>query len=52
MKNRSNSPIILLSATPMFDKPIELSLTLNLLDLKENIPVGKMFENVKTLYFR
>ena len=45
-KNRKNNPIVLLSATPMFDKPIELSLTLNLLDLKESIPVGKMFENL------
>lgn len=45
-KNRNNSPIILLSATPMFDKPIELSLTLNLLNLNEFIPVGKMFENL------
>lgn len=45
-KNRSNNPIVLLSATPMFDKPIELSLTLNLLDLQEKIPIGKMFENL------
>lgn len=34
------SRIILLSATPMFDKPSEIALTLNLLKLEKPIPVG------------
>ena len=45
LKNIHNTPIILLSATPMFDKPIELALTLNLLKLREPIPIGKDFYN-------
>lgn len=43
-----NSPdelkIILLSATPIFDKPIELGLTFNLLKPKEELPI-KEFNN-------
>lgn len=35
--------IVLLSATPMFDKPSELALTLNLLRLPKEIPTGKEF---------
>ena len=35
--------IILLSATPMFDKPNELALTLNLLRLPKEIPTAKEF---------
>lgn len=35
--------IILLSATPMFDKPSELALTLNLLRLPKPMPTGKEF---------
>jgi superfamily II DNA or RNA helicase len=35
--------IILLSATPMFDKPVEIALTLNLLKPKIEIPVGLNF---------
>ena len=36
--------IILLSATPMFDKPVEIALTLNLLKDKNNkIPIGNNF---------
>jgi hypothetical protein len=35
--------IILLSATPMFDKPSELALTLNLLRLPKEMPTGKEF---------
>ena len=35
--------IVLLSATPMFDKPVEIALTLNLLKPKENIPIGNEF---------
>ena len=36
--------IVLLSATPMFDRPHEIALTMNLLKLKEEFPVGKEFE--------
>jgi superfamily II DNA or RNA helicase len=35
--------IVLLSATPMFDKPSELALTLNLLRLPKELPTGKEF---------
>tara|TARA_B100001248_G_scaffold262094_1_gene256037 strand:- start:477 stop:2177 length:1701 start_codon:yes stop_codon:yes gene_type:complete len=45
LKNANICPIILLSATPMFDKPIELALTLNLLHLKEEIPIGRSFSS-------
>ena len=43
LKNVKDIPIVLLSATPMFDKPVEIALTLNLLKLKEEFPVGKDF---------
>lgn len=36
--------IVLLSATPMFDKPHELALTMNLLRLKKELPVGREFD--------
>jgi hypothetical protein len=43
-----NSPkdlrVILLSATPMFDKPHELALTINLLRPKQEIPIGRDFD--------
>ena len=35
--------IVLLSATPMFDKPVEIALTLNLLKLKNPLPIGLDF---------
>lgn len=35
---------ILLSATPMFDKPLEIALTLNLLRLPKPMPIGTEFE--------
>ena len=35
--------IILLSATPMFNKPEEIALTLNLLKLKKDLPTGDDF---------
>lgn len=38
--------IMLLSATPMFDKPEEIALTLNLLKLKHDIPVGSNFNSM------
>ena len=44
-KSDDKTKIVLLSATPMFDKPVEIALTLNLLKLKEDIPVGTEFNN-------
>ena len=43
-KSPSSLRIVLLSATPMFDKPHEIGLTMNLLKLKEEFPIGKEFE--------
>ena len=42
-KSDSKTKIVLLSATPMFDKPVELALTMNLLKLKKEIPIGNVF---------
>jgi SNF2 family DNA or RNA helicase len=39
-----NSKIFLLSATPMFDTPMEIALTLNLLRPKTLFPIGDDFE--------
>lgn len=36
--------VVLLSATPMFDKPNELALTMNLLRIPKELPVGKEFD--------
>lgn len=36
--------IVLLSATPMFDKPVEIALTLNLLRIPYELPTGREFE--------
>jgi hypothetical protein len=45
-----NSPqelrVILLSATPMFDKPNEIALTLNLLRLPTLLPIGNSFDKM------
>ena len=41
----SNIRIVLLSATPMFDKPQEIALTMNLLKLKKELPTGIDFNN-------
>jgi superfamily II DNA or RNA helicase len=38
--------LVLLSATPMFDKPSELALTLNLMRLPKPMPTGKEFNKV------
>ena len=35
--------VVLLTATPMFDKPMELALTMNLLKLPKPIPIGTQF---------
>ena len=46
----ANLRIVLLSATPMFDKPIEIALTMNVLRIPIEFPTGnefyKMFTNV------
>lgn len=44
-KSGDDLRIVLLSATPMFDKPIEIALTLNLLNPSPEIPIGADFEN-------
>lgn len=36
--------IVLLSATPMFDKPAEIALTMNLLKIPHELPVGANFD--------
>ena len=38
--------VILLSATPMFDKPVEVALTMNLLRIPYEFPTGKEFESI------
>ena len=45
-QSAKNLRVVLLSATPMFDKPVEIALTLNLLNPSPNIPTGKEFENM------
>jgi hypothetical protein len=42
-KSPKDLRIVLLSATPMFDKPNELALTINLLRPLKELPVGKEF---------
>ncbi len=44
--------VVLLSATPMFDKPVEIALTMNLLRIPFEFPEGRQFEKmfVKTYY--
>jgi len=38
--------IVLLSATPMFDKPTEIALTMNLLRIPFELPTGREFEKM------
>lgn len=38
--------VVLLSATPMFDKPIEIALTMNLLRIPYEFPTGREFEKM------
>jgi superfamily II DNA or RNA helicase len=40
----SNLRVVLLSATPMFDKPVEIALTMNLLKIPEEFPTGRDFD--------
>ena len=51
-KSDKKTKIVLLSATPMFDKPVELALTLNLLKLKEDVPIGREFNKEFVKKFR
>lgn len=44
-KAPSSLRIVIMSATPIFDKPMELGLTLNYLRPKEDFPVGKKFND-------
>lgn len=37
--------VVLLSATPMFDKPIEIALTMNLLRIPFELPIGNEFDD-------
>jgi len=45
-KSPNDLRIILLSATPMFDRPNEIALTMNLLRLPEPIPTNRNFEKL------
>jgi superfamily II DNA or RNA helicase len=45
-KSDSKTKIVLLSATPMFDKPVELALTINLLKPRKELPVGSEFNKM------
>lgn len=45
-RSSRNLRIVLLSATPMFDKPVEIALTMNLLRLPELLPTGSEFEKM------
>ena len=42
----TNLRIVLLSATPMFDKPVEIALTMNLLRIPFELPTGVEFEKM------
>ncbi len=42
----SNLKIVILSATPMFDKPTEIALTMNILKIPFELPTGTDFNNM------
>jgi len=44
-KTDNSLKVFLLSATPMFDRPVEIALTLNLLRPKNLLPIGNDFNN-------
>ena len=44
--------IVLLSATPAFDKPVELALTFNLLRIPYEFPEGREFERMFIKYYK
>jgi len=41
----NNMRLVIMSATPIFDKPIEIALTMNLLLRDKQLPIGKNFIN-------
>lgn len=41
-----NMRLVLMSATPIFDKPIEIALTMNLLLCDKQLPIGQEFINI------
>lgn len=45
-RSPSDFRIVLLSATPIFDKPVEIGLAMNLLPLKQKFPVGSDFDDL------
>ena len=45
LKSDDKTRIILLSATPIFDKPVEISLLLNLLKPENPLPTGTLFNS-------
>ena len=42
----SNLRVVLLSATPMYDKPVEIGLTMNLLRIPKPFPTGSEFDRI------
>jgi hypothetical protein len=46
IKKLINPIIILMSATPLFDKPNELGLIMNLFNLKNEVETGKFFDDI------
>ena len=44
-KSPSSTRVVIMSATPIFDKPVELALTLNLLRPKNPLPIGADFNS-------
>lgn len=46
MKAPQNLKIVLLSATPMFDRPNEIALLMNLMRIPFKLPTGKQFEKM------
>lgn len=45
-KTDTSLRIVLLSATPMFDKPSEIALTMNLLRIPHPLPIGRSFDKL------
>lgn len=45
-KSPKDTRIVIMSATPIFDKPVEMALTLNLLRPTNVLPVGKEFNEI------
>lgn len=45
-KSSNNLRIVLLSGTPIFDRPSEIGLTLNLLNLNKEFPIGNKFNEI------